>query len=533
MKILFACMMAAAASAWSGPFQGWPDASGNTAPFHKTAPPYEAGPLWRQGGGRSVTATVATGKTLAAITPYFFGDNLSWWMGKDWSLNEDRLNKARQAGIRFWRFPGGSSSDEYNFDGNYGSHPNDDKGQPRSHMNSTEEADTADFIKICKATGAQPILTANYGLARYGSLDEGLALAKAWVTRTNADGTFKVRHWEVGNELYGDWEVGHTVKGKPELSGADYGRDFREYSKAMKSVDSGIYVGAVALDQDDGSPWTGFKWWMRDMLPELSDSADYLVWHQYFVWPFEKDGKTPRKLSNAELFKDSQQIGEGAQRIRDMVAKYGKRKDPLPIALTEYNIANGLVPQTLQLINALFTAEVIGESIKHGLVAACQWDWRNGYDTALGGGDHAMLSKGERGLNDDTPRPTFYAFALLSRVMGERLVEAESGDPQVKVYASVFQDGALGLVIVNEKEEPISFQPDLGGFQSRGQASLYTVTGKGLNGKQVSYNGKPGEGPAGGPFPIDSLPPYSLKLTPGKPLKLSLPAASLCGLILR
>ena len=532
MRDVALLLMLAASPAWCGPFQGWPDAAGNTLPYHKLSPAPQSGKIWQLSGGRVVTASVTTGKTLAAITPYFFGNNLSWWMGKDWSLNEDRLEKARESGIRLWRFPGGSSSDGYNWNGDYGKHP-DDKGEPRSHMNAPSMADTGDFIKILAASGSQGILTANYGLARYGSLDEALALAKGWVHSVNVQGRLKVRHWEVGNELYGDWEIGHNVEGKSELSGADYGRDFREFSKAMKSEDPSIYVGAVAVDKDDGGNWSGFKWWMRDMLPEVAASADYLIWHQYFVWPFGKDGKTPRKLSNEEIFKNSAQIGEGAQRIREMVARYGHRQDPMPIALTEFNIVNGLVPQTLQLINALFSAEVVGESIKHGLVASCLWDWRNGYDTVLGGGDHAMLSKGEPGLADDTPRPTYYAFALLGRVLGERLVEAESGDSQVKIYASVFQDGALGLVIVNELDQDISLQPDLGGFQMRGQASLYTVTGKGLNSRQVSYNGKAGEGPAGGPFPIDSLPPYSLKLTPGKPLRISLPAASLCGLILR
>jgi hypothetical protein len=528
-----AALCLAACPALAGPFEGWPDASGNTAPFHKAAPAALAGKPWKLSGGRPVQATVTTGKTLAPITPYFFGNNLSWWMGKAWSLDQDRLDKARQAGIRFWRFPGGSSSDEYRWDGLYASHPNSDDGKPRSSMNAPQQADTDDFISICRATDAQPMITANYGLARYGSLAEGLELAASWVRHTNMEKKFKVRYWEVGNELYGDWETGHNVKGKAELGGAEYGRDFREYAKAMKAVDPDVYVGAVAIDQDNGEAWSGFKWWMRDMLPEAAKSADYLIWHEYFVWPFEKDGKTPRKIANAELFHDSQQIGEGAERIRAMALKYGNLQKALPIALTEYNIVNGVVPQTLQLINALFTAEVIGESIKHGLAEASIWDWRNGYDPALGGGDHAMLSSGEPGLPDDTPRPTFYAYALLSRVLGERLVQAESNDPQVKVYASVFQDGALGLVVVNEREEDISLQWDLGGFQGRGQASLYAVTGSGLNSKKVSYNGVAGKAASGGPFPIDSLPPYSLKLNPGKPLKLSLPKASLCGLILR
>ena len=518
--------------AQAAPFGGWPDAQGELAPYHKAAPAFVPGKAWGLKGGAAVSVSIDAGKVIAPITPYHLGNNLSWWMGKAWALDQDRLDKATQAGIRFWRFPGGSASDEYAWDGLYGKYPKSDNGEARGHMNLPRNANTDDFIKVCRLTQADPILIANYGMARYGSLDDALQLAKSWLLYTNIENKFKVRHWEIGNEVYGNWEVGHVVKGKPELTGKDYGRDFRAYADALKSVDPSVYVGAVAINEDNGEEWTGYKWWMRDMLPEAADKADYLIWHNYFAWPFESDGKTPKKISNAEIFKNSAQIGEGVDKINAMVAKYSKRQAPLPIALTEYNILNGNMPQTLQLINALFTAEVVGEAIKHGIVAANYWDWKNGYDPANGGGDHAMLSVGEPGVPDSTPRPTYYSFALMSRALGERMVQAESGDAQVKVYASVFLGNELGLVVVNEKEEAVSLELSLGAFGGSGKASLYTVTGEGLNGKAVLYNGQAGPGHVGGPFPIDPIAPYAISYPPKKPLKISLPATSLSGLIL-
>lgn len=532
LKILALLFLTVTPLAIAGPFDGWPDSTGAIQAFHKPAPAYVQGQTWKASSTTDVSATVTLSESVASITPYHLGANLSWWMGKAWALDSDRLDKARQAGIHFWRFPGGSSSDEYAWDGIYGKYPLGDKGQKRVTMNLSPSADTDAFIEICHATQAQPILTANYGMARYGNLDDALQLAKSWVLYTNVEKKFKVQYWEIGNEVYGDWEIGHKIKGKPDLDGKTYGRDFRSYAKAMKSIDPDIYLGAVAVNTDDGGDFTGFHWWMRDMLPEDADVADYLVLHEYFMWPFASDGKTPLKISNDVIFSNAAKIGEDADNINAMVLKYGKRKTPLPIALTEFNILNGIMPQTLELINALFTAEVVGEAITHGIRAVDYWDWKNGYDPSLGGGDHAMLSEGEPGLADGTPRPSYYAYALLSRALGDTMLASHSSDAQLKIYASRFEGGEMGLVLVNEKPGPVRLRLSMDGFQGKGRANVWSVSGENLNSKKVAFNGQSGPGPAGGPFPIDSIAPYSLDYKAGKPLEISLPGASLVGMVL-
>ena len=43
----------------------------------------------------------------------------------------------------------------------------------------------------------------NYGAARYMSPQAAADLAARWVKHCNIDMKFKVRYWEVGNEVYG------------------------------------------------------------------------------------------------------------------------------------------------------------------------------------------------------------------------------------------------------------------------------------------------------------------------------------------
>src|SRR5258708_12279629 len=63
-----------------------------------------------------------------------------------------------------------------------------------------------------------------------------------------------------------------------------------------------------------------------------------------------------------------------------------------------------------------------------------------------------------------TPRPTYYSYALYSRAFGDKMVAAESSDPTVKVYASRFAGGGVGLVIVNENDRNQTVNFCLTGF---------------------------------------------------------------------
>jgi hypothetical protein len=199
--------------------------------------------------------------------------------------------------------------------------------------------------------------------------------------------------------------------------------------------------------------------------------------------------------------------------------------------LTEFNLVNASPVQSIQLVNGLFTAEVLGEGVKSGYVAINHWDWKNGLDGKLKG-DMALLASGDPNVPDNTPRPSYYSFALCTRAFGDHLVDADSSDAMVKVYASRFAGGQVGLVIVNEEEKAKSLTLDLQGFKPKGQLMGWVLSGHDLNSYQVTWNGVAGPKGGGGPFPLDTIPVYNLKFNGKKPLPLNVPAASAVGVIL-
>ena len=195
------------------------------------------------------------------------------------------------------------------------------------------------------------------------------------------------------------------MDGRADLTGDVYGGDLKPFAEAMKKVDPDIFIGAVGIGADDGTEWGGHFWWMKGLLPFAQKSADFMIHHEYFGWPFDSKGNYTNP-SNPALFANMHAIPDAAQSYKDMTAKYAAGNTALPLALTEFNMINGSGEQTIELINGLFTTEVLGESIKAGFVETNYWDWRNGLDKKLGG-DHGMLSSDDPAIQTAHPARPF------------------------------------------------------------------------------------------------------------------------------
>jgi hypothetical protein len=529
LLLFLVCPLAQATS--PKPFELWP-ATNDAAPttFSKAAPPFQPiGKQWKfayGAKGSEIQVKIDATQVLHAVTPYQFGSNAAWWDGKAWILDPDRVEKAKEAGIRFWRWPGGSASDIYHWDNKY-DRPPKDQSDP-GHMNGAWAVSTDDFIEFCRETGSEAIVTVNYGSARYADVQYAADMAARWVQHFNIDKKFKVRYWEIGNEVYGSWEEGNKMDGKPQLTGDVYGKDFQVIAAAMRKVDPDICIGAVAVDTDSGDDWTGYHWWMRDLLPQLQGKADYLILHQYFMWPFS--GDTYTNPGNDVLFGNLHKVSDAYTAEGAMIDKYAAGEKGISTALTEFNLMNASPKPTVELINGLFTAEVLGEQIKTGYVASNYWDLKNGLDKKLGG-DMALLAADDPSEADGTPHPSYYTYALYSRAFGDRMIASDSSDPSVRVYASRFAGGEVGLVIVNENEKNKTLVFNFNGFTPQGKLMGWVLSGADMNETQVSWNGEPGPLGGGGPFPINAIPPYRGAFKTDKPLQLPLQARSVTGIV--
>ena len=76
----------------------------------------------------------------------------------------------------------------------------------------------------------------------------------------------RVKYWEIGNEIWGDWVRGHS-------DAATYARNLTRYVDAMRAVDPSIEL--IAVGDNDMA-------WNRTVLGAPARRIDYLAIHHYY-----------------------------------------------------------------------------------------------------------------------------------------------------------------------------------------------------------------------------------------------------------
>ena len=156
--------------------------------------------------GAQTTASVGVnaGASLATIPGPAWGLNTAVWDGN--LLDASVPGLLTKAGVAALRYPGGSTSDVYNWQTN-----SIVPGQG-SYANPNNNFDA--FMGLVKSVGATPIITVNYGSNAAGNGGGDPNFAASWVQYANITKGYGVKYWEIGNEVYGNGEYG-SAPGRP------------------------------------------------------------------------------------------------------------------------------------------------------------------------------------------------------------------------------------------------------------------------------------------------------------------------------
>jgi alpha-N-arabinofuranosidase len=175
-------------------------------------------------------------------------------------------------------------------------------------------------MDLMRELGAEPFVAVNTGLGEAESAAEQVEYANGSVEtpmgRLRAENgrshPFGIRWWAIGNEMYGDWQLGHMPL-------ADYVEKHKKVVEAMRADDPGIRPIAVGAVGE----------WSRTMLGSAADHMDLISEHLY--WQDEDDIVAHVGLSVA-----------GVRRVADAHRAYRKelpslRGKDIRIALDEWN----------------------------------------------------------------------------------------------------------------------------------------------------------------------------------------------------
>ncbi|MCL5674411.1 MAG: hypothetical protein M1501_01535 [Candidatus Omnitrophica bacterium] len=236
--------------------------------------------------------TVNMEKIIGILSPNIFGygiehvyrcvydgvyDDNSKFSNKE-GIRRDVIKYASELKPAVLRWPGGNFSSWYHWKDGIGHKRNRPKKLSYCNEILQEESNlfgTDEYISFCRKLGAEPYITINAG---NGSPEE----AGDWVEYCNGTTDtfyanlrrkngrtkpYNVQFWEIGNEIYGDWQLGtKTVE--------EYGKFCLEAIKAMKRIDPTIKIIAVGMGNHDPD-------WDKKLLNIIAAQIDYLSVHIY------------------------------------------------------------------------------------------------------------------------------------------------------------------------------------------------------------------------------------------------------------
>ena len=188
---------------------------------------------------------------------------------------------------------------------------------------------TDEFVSWCRALGTEPYLVVNAG-------DGDMREARDWVEYCNSatdsalanlrrangyDAPHNVKYWGIGNEVDGEWQIGHK---KPD----EYARTYKEFAKVMRLVDPSIKLLA-SVTSNWGSP---FIEQTQLLFEEAGELLDYLAIHWYVG---NVDDDFHSYMAASELIDERISAFEGliaAMRLQTGV------EQPVAIAVDEWNV---------------------------------------------------------------------------------------------------------------------------------------------------------------------------------------------------
>ncbi len=474
----------------------------------------------------SANITIDAGSSRGTIPPTAFGMNTAVWDGH--LLDGSMPSLMRQAGVSVLRFPGGSSADNYHWQTN--SFCNGGYANPNNTFDS--------FMSVARATGAQPLITVNYGSNTTCNGGGDPAEAAGWVRYANVTKGYGVKYWEIGNEVYGNgtypggWETDlHAAKGP-----AAYASNTSAFVDAMKASDPSIKVG-IAVTTPGYWPDGRSPAWNSNTLAAVCSKIDFVDVHWY---PINDAG------TDADLLASTGGIAGMMATLRaEINAACGAHADHVQILLGEMN-TNSTGKQRVSLVDALFLADGFMTWLEDGAANASWWDLHNGIDLtgnnspSLYGtatyGDLGVLSSGASvgGMSEppaNTPFPPYYGLQMLTKLgaPGDTMVAAASDQALVAAHAVRQANGSLALLLINKSPDTTyNVAVSLSGYSPASAATIYAY---GMQGGAIATTSSFGIGNA---F-TQSVPPYSLTtviMTPSttSPLVLPSPTAPVLAL---
>ena len=184
-------------------------------------------------------------------------------------------------GVSVVRYPGGNFVSGYRWEDGVG--PLDDRPARLDlawHSRETNAFGLDEFMRWTRKLGIEPMLAVNLGtrglqealdLLEYANHPAGTALSDQRIAHGASD-PYGIGFWCLGNELDGEWQLGHKTAD-------EYGRLAAETARAMRQFDRDLTLVACG---SSAATMPTFGTWERTVLEHTAGLVDLISLHAYY-----------------------------------------------------------------------------------------------------------------------------------------------------------------------------------------------------------------------------------------------------------
>jgi len=242
------------------------------------------------------------------------GDNID-------GMRADTIALLKELDAPIYRWPGGNFVSGYDWRDGIGDR---DRRPPRTNpaWTGVEHNDFGmdEFIRFCRVIGTEPWITVNTGFGDAHSAAAQLEYCNGpatsiWGARRAANGSpapFAVKYWGIGNEMFGNWQLGHMQLPHYVLKQNWVVDKMREVDPSIISIASG-QAGE----------------WSEGLLKGSSDHMNYIAEHFYC-------NEVPDLAAHVQQIPDNiRNKAEWHRKARTEIP--GLKEKNIRIAMTEWN----------------------------------------------------------------------------------------------------------------------------------------------------------------------------------------------------
>lgn len=337
----------------------------------------------------SVSVCTSANCSLAPISNQLLGMNLASWYD-DVSNATSIVSAFKTAGIAAVRWPGGSWSDGYHWDGQ-NSYPTQTTIAPASGcdgVNPVGDDTFANFVNdIVTPANLDLAVTANYGSNPTCNGPANPSEAAGWAAYAQSLGT-PIHYMTIGNEEYGNWEYDlHT--GTSQNNPTVYACEVAGCTNLPSNLSTGLPSGTTgfysaiktAVENAGGTASTTLVGvevnanntccatnaanWDSTVLSQAKGSYDFVEFHYY-----------PQNPPNES---DSYVVQQGAQNftanIKTIQSELQAVNEPgTPIYVGEIgSVSSNPGKQSWSITQGLYAAQILGEAMNDGVTRLTWW----------------------------------------------------------------------------------------------------------------------------------------------------------------